>query len=309
MNYNNFIFVDFPIQSYLYGTNIKEIYIRKSLSIPLRFLRKLPIFSHFISNTNERKNWTEECKGYKNLILFDTYAGYANYCKEIEQVVSPKTRLILYLLNPAFYSDDFKKLSSRWEVWTFAEEDAHKLGFKYGGTFYNFLLKEHIEKTAYERTQETDLLFVGTDKGRKGFLMELKQKLCTQGIKCDFRVVDNFKSLYNKEYSRELSYTMLCSMVKRSKALLDVVQAKQFGLTIRFMEALLFEKKIVTTNRSIAWNKDFKNNPNVYVLSKGNINGLHTFINKEFVSYPSELMEKHSFHTWLTRLDKNEELK
>lgn len=309
MNYNNFIFVDFPIQNYLFGTNMKEIYIRKSLSIPLRFLRKLPLFSNFISNTKERKNWTAECKNYKNVILFDTYAGYAEYCKEIEKVVSTETRLILYLLNPAFYSEDFKKISSRWEVWTFAEEDACELDFKYGGTFYNPILKEHIERIAKEHTENADLLFVGTDKGRKGFLMKLKQKLCPQGIKCDFRVVDNFKSLYNKDFSREVSYTKLCSLVKSSKALLDVVQDNQFGLTIRFMEALLFEKKIVTTNQSITWNKDFKDNPNVYVLSKDNINELNSFINKTFISYPSELIGKYSFEEWITRIDKNEELK
>lgn len=308
MSHNNYIFIDFPIQDYLYGTNMKEIYIRKALSTPLRFLRKLPLFSRFISNTKERKNWSEECKGYKNIVLFDTCADYAEYCTKIEQAVSAETRLILYLLNPAFYSEDFKKLSSRWEVWTFAEEDAHEFGFKYGGTFYTPLLKEHIEKAANCHTQDTDLLFVGTDKGRKGFLMELKLRLCTQNLRCDFRIVDNFKSLYNKEYSREVSYIKLCTLVKKTKALLDVVQAKQFGLTIRFMEALLFEKKIVTTNQSVAWNKDFKDSPNVYLLSKDNINELNTFISKAFVSYPSELTKKYSFHEWITRLDKNEEL-
>lgn len=309
MNFNNYIFIDFPIQSYLYGTKMKEIYIRKSLSKPLRFLRKLPLFSHLISNTKERKDWSKECKGYKNIILFDTYANYADYCKEIEQTVSQEARLILYLLNPAFYSEDFKKISSRWEIWTFAEEDAHEFGFKYGGTFFNPLLKENIERFDHEHTSSVDLLFVGTDKGRKKILTKLQQQLHPQGIKCDFRIVDNFKSLYNKEYSREISYPKLCSLVKNSKALLDVVQAKQFGLTIRFMEALLFEKKIVTTNQSITWNKDFKDNPNVYVLSKDNINELTSFINKTFVSYPSELIEKYTFKKWITRIDKNEELK
>lgn len=304
-----YIFIDFPIQSYLYETNMKEIYIRKSLSTPMRFFRKLPIFSHFLSNTKERKNWAEECIGYKNIILFDTYAGYAEYCKKIEQVAFPETRLILYLLNPAFFSEDYKKISSRWEIWTFAEEDAKKFGFKYGGTFYNPLLRERIKETLKEQKPNIDLLFIGTDKGRKGFLIELKQKLSTQNIKCDFRIVDNFKSLYKKEYSREVSYTKLCSLVKNSNTLLDIVQAKQFGLTIRFMEALLFEKKIVTTNQSIIWNKDFKNNPNIYILSKDNINELNAFINKEFVSYPAKLTEKYSFQEWLTRLDKNEELK
>ena len=87
MSTTDYIFIDFPIRNYLYDTNVKEVYIRKPLSKPMRFLRKLPVFSRFISNTKEKKDWTKECQGAKNLILFDTYAHYAYYCKEIEQTV------------------------------------------------------------------------------------------------------------------------------------------------------------------------------------------------------------------------------
>ena len=49
--------------------------------------------------------------------------------------------------------------------------------------------------------------------------------------------------------------------------LLDVVQKGQSGLTLRFMEGLLFNKKVVTTNVHIKENKDFGNNSNIYVLT------------------------------------------
>lgn len=191
----------------------------------MRFLRKLPVFSLFISNTKEKKDWTKECLGANNLILFDTYAHYAYYCKEIEQTVSKDCRLILYLLNPAFFSEEYKLLSDRWEIWTFMEEDAKKYGFRYGATFYNPQLSNIPDNLhSLGAKQEDSLLFIGTDKGRKDFLLNLKAKLIPRGIKCDFRIVDNFKSLYDKNYSREVDYFTLCRLTQKSCALLDVVQ-------------------------------------------------------------------------------------
>lgn len=308
MSTTDYIFIDFPIRNYLYDTNVKEVYIRKPLSKPLRFLRKLPVFSLFISNTKEKKEWTKECQGAKNIILFDTYAHYAHYCEEIELTVSKDCRLILYLLNPAFFSEEYKLLSDRWEIWTFMEEDAKKYGFRYGATFYNPQLS-NIPANLHSlgAKQEDSLLFIGTDKGRKDFLLNLKAKLIPRGIKCDFRIVDNFKSLYDKNYSREVDYFTLCRLTQKSCALLDVVQKKQSGLTLRFMESLLFDKKVVTTNVYIEKNKDFGNNANIYVLTPNNINELNTFLSKPTTTYPQKLKDKYSFEKWLERLDKNTE--
>lgn len=308
MSTTDYIFIDFPIRNYLYDTNVKEVYIRKPLSKPMRFLRKLPVFSQFISNTKEKTEWTKECQGAKNIILFDTYAHYAHYCEEIEQTVSIDCRLILYLLNPAFFSEEYKLLSDRWEIWTFMEEDAQKYGFRYGATFYNPQLSNlPANPHSLGAKQKESLLFIGTNKGRKDFLLNLKAKLIPCGIKCDFRIVDNFKSLYDKNYSREVDYFTLCHLTQESCALLDVVQKDQSGLTLRIMEGLLFDKKIVTTNAAIRMDKDFKDNPNIYVITKDNIKELYTFLKKPMVEYPNKLKAKYSFTNWLKRIDNNEE--
>lgn len=304
---NNLIFIDFPIKDYLTGNNIAEVSIRRGLSKPLRFLRKLPFFSNVISNTKERKGWLEECKGANTIILFDTFAHYATYCYEIENYVGKDVRLILYLLNPAFFSEDYKKLSTRWEIWTFMKEDAIKNGFKYGATFYNPRLALNCFDKDSETTTDCDLLFVGTDKGRKGFLLNLKSQLEKNKVVCDFKIVDNFRSLFSRKYSREISYKNLCRLNKRTSAILDVVQDGQTGLTLRIMEGLLFDKKIVTTNAAIRTDKDFKDNPNIYVITKDNIKELYTFLKKPMVEYPNDLKAKYSFTSWLKRIDNNEE--
>lgn len=304
---NNLIFIDFPIKDYLIGNNIAEICIRRGLSKPLRFLRKLPFFSRVISNTKERKGWLEECKGANTIILFDTFAHYATYCYEIENYVGKDVRLILYLLNPAFFSEDYKKLSTRWEIWTFMKEDAIKNGFKYGATFYNPQLAQNCFDKDSQTATDCDLLFVGTDKGRKNFLLNLKSQLEKYKIVCNFKIVDNFRSLYSRKYSREISYKYLCRLNKRTSAILDVVQEGQTGLTLRIMEGLLFDKKIVTTNAAIRMDKDFKDNPNIYVITKDNIKELYTFLKKPMVEYPNNLKAKYSFTNWLKRIDNNEE--
>lgn len=304
---NNLIFIDFPIKDYLIGNNIAEICIRRGLSKPLRFLRKLPFFSRVISNTKERKGWLEECKGANTIILFDTFAHYATYCYEIENYVGKDVRLILYLLNPTFFSEDYKKLSTRWEIWTFMKEDAIKNGFKYGATFYNPQLAQNCFDKDSQTATDCDLLFVGTDKGRKGFLLNLKSQLEKNKVVCDFKLVDNFRSLYSRKYSREISYKNLCRLNKRTSAILDVVQDGQTGLTLRIMEGLLFDKKIVTTNAAIRTDKDFKDNPNIYVITKDNIKELYTFLKKPTVVYPNDLKTKYSFTSWLKRIDNNEE--
>lgn len=304
---NNLIFIDFPIKDYLIGNNIAEICIRRGLSKPLRFLRKLPFFSRVISNTKERKGWLEECKGANTIILFDTFAHYATYCYEIENYVGKDVRLILYLLNPAFFSEDYKKLSTRWEIWTFMKEDAIKNGFKYGATFYNPQLAQNCFDKDSQTATDCDLLFVGTDKGRKNFLLNLKSQLEKYNIVCNFKIVDNFRSLFSRKYSREISYKYLCRLNKRTSAILDVVQEGQTGLTLRIMEGLLFDKKIVTTNAAIRTDKDFKDNPNIYVITKDNIKELYTFLKKPTVVYPNDLKTKYSFTSWLKRIDNNEE--
>lgn len=307
MSNNNLIFIDFPIKDYLIGNNIAEVCIRRGLSKPLRFLRKLPFFSRVISNTKERKGWLEECKGANTIILFDTFVHYATYCYEIENYVGKDARLILYLLNPAFFSEDYKKLSTRWEIWTFMKEDAIRNGFKYGATFYNPQLAQNCFDKDSQSATDCDLLFVGTDKGRKGFLLNLKSQLEKNKVVCDFKIVDNFRSLFSRKYSREISYKKLCRLNKRTTAILDVVQNGQTGLTLRIMEGLLFDKKIVTTNAAIRTDKDFKDNPNIYVITKDNIKELYTFLKKPMVEYPNDLKAKYSFTSWLKRIDNNEE--
>lgn len=305
---NKYIFIDFPIKGYLEGSSITEVSIRIPLSKPLRLLRKLPFFSRVISNTKERKGWLEECKGANTIILFDTFTHYATYCNEIENYVGKDVRLILYLLNPAFFSEDYKKISTRWEIWSFMKEDALKYNFKYGATFYNpqLLAQNSIEKDSQTST-DCDLLFVGTDKGRKDFLLNLKSQLEQNKVACDFKIVDNFRSLFSRKYSREISYKYLCRLNKRTSAILDVVQEGQTGLTLRIMEGLLFDKKIVTTNAAIRMDKDFKDNPNIYVITKDNIKELYTFLKKPMVEYPNNLKAKYSFTNWLKRIDNNEE--
>ena len=74
------------------------------------------------------------------------------------------------------------------------------------------------------------------------------------------------------------------------------------------MEAILFGKKVITTNKYLAKDTDFSSNENIYILDKYNLTELKSFILKPIVPYNENLKQKYSFYSWIERLIKCEYL-
>lgn len=67
--------------------------------------------------------------------------------------------------------------------------------------------------------------------------------------------------------SNELSYDKVIEKDRRSKAILDVVQDNQRGLTWRTVEALLLRKKLITTFKDVK-QYNFYCKENVFIWGK-----------------------------------------
>ena len=70
-------------------------------------------------------------------------------------------------------------------------------------------------------------------------------------------------------------------MLSQSNCILDYNQEGQVGLTLRPMEALFLEKKLITNNKDIK-NYDFYNPSNIFILGENNIEDIKEFINKPY---------------------------
>lgn len=98
----------------------------------------------------------------------------------------------------------------------------------------------------------TDLFFVGKDKGRLPFLIDIYDKCTSEGINCTFFITDVKKdSLVYREgitYNKRLPYSEVLERDRNSKCILNVVQDGAQGITMREYEALFYNCYLLTDN-------------------------------------------------------------
>lgn len=300
MRINRVCFVDFPLRKIIknYPTQLVNVKTDYDLTTIQRVMAKLPFVGKLIKK--ERNNWVNDCKGYDTVLLFDLRKNYSYYANKIEHVVDSQTRLIVYLLNPVMFSDDYKNLSDRWEIWSFSETDAKQYGFKYGETFYDPSIPDYYKDEPITK----DVFFIGTEKGRKESIKMAEKELKSLGLKTDIRIADNTKALYNRNYSKYLSYDENCKEVASSKILLEIVQNGQTGLTLRSMESLFFQKKLITNNRYI------KESPlytprNYFVIDDDEWGEIKAFVDSPSGQTNEKMRMEFTFKRWLERLLNN----
>jgi hypothetical protein len=94
-----------------------------------------------------------------------------------------------------------------------------------------------------------------------------------------------------------------------SNVILDIHHRNQSGLTIRTIEAIGLEKKIVTTNREIA-NYDFDDERNIFILDRKNFEIPASFFKIPYKPLSQNIINRYSLHAFYKAtigpfLDKN----
>lgn len=111
---------------------------------------------------------------------------------------------------------------------------------------------------------ESDVVFVGKEKGRLEQLLSVYEKCTERGLVCDFHIVDvpeeNQKYADKITYNKKMSYNELLRRVKRSRCVLNIIQDGADGVTLRDYEAIGMNKYLMTNNKAVeklsAYNKN-----------------------------------------------------
>lgn len=124
--------------------------------------------------------------------------------------------------------------------------------------FSEFESKIHISKNSEVET--SDVFFTGRAKDRLPKILEVYDRLTLLGLKCLFIILDAPESQQVKREgivytSQMMSYRKMLEYSINSKCLLDINQAGATGYTSRFLEAVIYNKLLLTNNSNI------KNNP------------------------------------------------
>lgn len=168
-------------------------------------------------------------------------------------------KVFLYLLDAMDGDSEVLKycrpfiLSNIWDdIYTFEPADQLKYGFKYLGFCY--YSKQSFAIDRFDKAY--DLFFAGGTKGgRSNIIHSIYQYLCGKNIICKFIVTLKKGEVGTDagiEYIREwIPYSKVVIEEMKSRCVLEIVQKNQTGPTLRYFEAVCYNKKLITTNPHI----------------------------------------------------------
>jgi len=229
---------------------------------------------------------------YGDSVLLCDYAN-VNLLLTIKQILHPSVKVCLWFWNPILnkYASQqgiccAKNLS--YEIYTFNPTDALEYEIKLLNQFFPM----HLPKD--ENQIETDFYFQGFDKGRKNILLDLSQRL--KPYKVCINIIDRV--------SDAIAYPEYIHNVKTTRCLIDIVQNGQKGITLRPLEALALDKKLLTNNPEIK-NYDFYRKENILILGEDDIDSVDEFLSTPLAAIDNEIKMKYDTSAWIKNFQCN----
>lgn len=200
---------------------------------------------------------------FRNWLALDENANILNYIRK--NYNNPKICTFFqdiiasYKVQNSHKNLDIYKIKDRADlVLTYDECDAKKYGLIYHPTVFSKVTIHNSTKP------KCDVFFIGKDKGRLPLLAKVYQKLTEADYNCLFillNVPEEKRVLQDKiQYiDRQLPYHEILEYVVNAKCLLELIQPGAVGFTYRTLEAIAYNKKLLTNNSSMSENEYFDN--------------------------------------------------
>lgn len=202
--------------------------------------------------------------------------------------VKPSMRIIYWYWNPV-NSKSLPELTKddNVEFWSFDRADCEKYSMKYNVQYYDSSnLTDDMDVTI-----DYDVYFIGHDKGRLSLLKNL------MGIFAKYNVSIRFDIIGNHE--KNIPYCEVQKRVAKTKAILEINQRGQTGITLRALEALFFRKKLITNNAHII-QEDFYNPNNIFIIGKDDMSLLKDFLSQPYDTAADSFRSKHTIDAWFS---------
>jgi len=238
-------------------------------------------------------DWKKEIRLNDTVILFDN--GYSNIIPKYIKGKNKNIKVVFWFWNSIKeYKDNNQNkiiddiLNNKYidEIWTYNRFEAKEYNLKYNPQFYQKCFE-------LENEPVDDVLFLGREKGRNDNLMNLNNIFNENKIKSNIIIVKNEKD--------KISYDDYLRLLSKSKCVLDYSFTIPCGLSLRPLEALFYEKKLITNNPDIK-NYDFYNPNNIFILGEDKIENLKSFLDKPYEKVNQDIIDYYSFESWLDRI-------
>lgn len=235
--------------------------VNASLYVERRGWRKMAFRIHeHISERLGKEIWLGRWKNdvceYDTFIIMD--GGRGGDAAEFIQKNNPNARIIVYYLNPVNKGDrkapdHYKGLNV--EFYSFDPKDAEEWGIIYKDFCYSYCPKADIIRHRQKKIKQ-DIFFVGVDKGRLSKILEIDKKIKQAGLTSKYHIAKTVHTKYTIEQERYvtdryLTYDEIMNHIMESNCILEFRQAGQHGITLRPMEAMFLQKKLITDDKDI----------------------------------------------------------
>lgn len=226
------------------------------------------------------------------IIIFDSSltVAAANYIKK----KYPSLRVIYWFWNHIYDCSIFEKLDPSVEKWTYDPVDSAKFELKLNTQFY---FPELVDETNGVYVDSYDCVFAGAVKGRQREIEDCQKMVNAAELSNYFFIATGFK---HGHYKNWLPYLELIKYVKNSRCVIDLLPATQNGMSLRPLEALFFEKKLITNYKRIKESK-FYNPSNIFIIGEDAPDTLHEFVNTPVEPVNMADKEYYTFQSWLKR--------
>ena len=125
---------------------------------------------------------------------------------------------------------------------------------RYGLSYYP-LVYSYYGETTNHLLPHSDVYYVGRAKDRLKTIIDIYELLSNSGLVCDFNITgvkkkdqvfpDSIKYLDSMPYVENIEH------IKATNCILEIMQGGGTGFTLRYAEAIMYDKKMITNNQAI----------------------------------------------------------
>lgn len=172
-------------------------------------------------------------------------------------------KLILYIVDP-MGNGLWRRLPEMLKCFdlivTVHECNSKKYGFPYLPLVYSKIpLKNIYGNEEWTTGEKIDLYFCGGWKMRWEILNRVRLECRKRGLKTVFVVPglpENYKDIYDEGMQYDMiSYEQNLKMIDRSNCIFEAMREGYVGITQRYLEAICYNKKLLTNNQSVIHEK------------------------------------------------------
>lgn len=200
----------------------------------------------------------------------------------------------------------FKVINYFQRFFVFDLEDYHRYRYQYPNllpctNFYFDMPEESVS------VNENEVLYVGVYiKDRIQSLIRVVDALSKYDLTLNVnlfygRKTSPFFHPHITFFSKGLNYAQYLTLTKKAAVLLDIKTIDHNGLSFRIFEAIKYQKKLITDNKSIKL-YDFYHPNNFYVVENDLFEGLSDFLESDFVPLSEDIRQKYSFSNWVKNI-------